>query len=81
MKVGAKPSIVAMGLEHEEAGEAAQPVDVGEAGGLVGGHGGRGKIVADFAFLRGESGGKDNAATTESAEYAEKRKKFCDLGS
>src|SRR5439155_17467775 len=27
---GAKPGIVAMGLEHEDAGEAAHPVDVGE---------------------------------------------------
>jgi hypothetical protein len=31
--------------------------------------------------LRGEDGGKENAEATESAEYAEKRKKFCDLGS
>jgi len=45
-EVGAEPGIVAVGLEHEEAGETAEPVDVGEAG--SGGHDGCGKIVADF---------------------------------
>ena len=49
-EVGAEPGIVAVGLEHEEAGEAAEPVDVGEAGGGSGRHGGCGRIVADFGF-------------------------------
>jgi hypothetical protein len=50
VEVGAKPGIVAVGLKHEEAGETAHPVDVGEARGLGGEHGRREKIVADFGF-------------------------------
>jgi hypothetical protein len=34
-----------------------------------------------FWIFRGEDGGEDDAEATESAEYAEKRKKFCGLGS
>ena len=36
VEVGTEPGVVAMGLEHEEAGQAAHPVDVDEAGGLGG---------------------------------------------
>ena len=41
MEVGEEPGVVAVSLEHEEAGEAAEPVDVGEAGGLGGERHGR----------------------------------------
>ena len=47
-EVGSEPGIVAVGLEHEEAGEAAEPVDVGEARGGSGRHDRCGEIVADF---------------------------------
>jgi len=49
-EVGAEPRIVAVGLEHEEASKAAEPIDIGEAGGGSGRHGGCGRIVADFEF-------------------------------
>ena len=44
MEVGAEPGVVAVSLEHEEAGQAAEPVDVGEAGGLDGKWHGRGEL-------------------------------------
>ena len=76
VEIGAEPGIVTVGLEHEEAGEAAEPVDVGEAGGGSWRHGGCGRIVADFGFWEekaGEEAREDNAEAQSSQRSAEKR--------
>jgi hypothetical protein len=57
-----------VGLEHEKAGEAAEPVDVGEAGGLYQRHGGCGKIVAEFGICEEEGERKREKITQRGRE-------------